>query len=99
MINPFGFPYQPGVIKSQQELTPAQKKTQQTCTDFEKLMIQKMLESVMSDTKLFGTGFGSDFYQGMFEEAIAESIAKQGGMGLGKMLDEQLQKDNQPTSK
>lgn len=98
MVDPTEFLNQPGV-KLQRELTSGSKKTQQVCTDFEKMMVQKMLESMMSNTKFFGTGYGSDFFQGMFEEAIADSIAKNGGIGLGKMLYQQLQKTNPPTVK
>lgn len=89
MIQPSGLHNRP-VIPAGKELTPEQQKTKQVCTEFETMIIKKMLESMMGNTKMFGSGFGGSFYQSMFQDAIAESIAKQ-GLGLGKMLYEQIE--------
>lgn len=91
MIQPGGFQYQSKLSSVKQELTPEQQKTKQVCSEFESMIIKKMLEAMMSNTKMFGTGFGGSFYQGMFQDAIAESIAKQ-GTGLGNMLFQQMEK-------
>ena len=90
MINPTGFSTQSSIdLKKSDNLN--QKKLQQACTDFEAMMVKKLLESMTSNTKLFGSGsgFGGDFYQSMFQDSIAELVAKQ-GIGIGKMLSQQL---------
>lgn len=91
MIQPSGFGYQ-AKFPVKQELTPEQQKTKQACSDFETMIIKKMLESMMSNTKMFGSGFSGSFYQGMFQDVIAESITKQGGIGVEKMLFQQVEK-------
>jgi Rod binding domain-containing protein len=97
MVNNIGFQYQPN-LNPKTELDPAPKKLQQACTDFETMMVKKMLEAMTGGTKMFGTGFSGDFYQSMFEDAIAESIAKQ-GIGIGKLLYQQLAQTGGKTSK
>jgi Rod binding domain-containing protein len=74
-------------------LSPEQKKLKQTCTEFESLMVRQMLDSMEGSTKMFGDGFGGDFYQGMFLDAISKQISEQ-GLGLGKMMYQQLDKTN-----
>ncbi len=76
-------------LNSKTVLDPASKRLQQACTDFETMMVKKMLEAMTGETKMFGAGFGGDFYQSMFQDAIAEAIAKQ-GIGIGKLLYQQL---------
>ena len=89
MIQPGGFGNRIN-FPAKQQLTPEQQKTKQACTDFETMIIKRMLESMMSNTKMFGSGFSGSFYQGMFQDVLAESIAKQ-GIGVGKMLFQQIQ--------
>lgn len=89
MIEPSGFGNRVN-FPGKQELNPEQQKIKQVCTDFETMIIKKMLESMMSNTKMFGSGFSGSFYQGMFQDAIAESIAKQ-GIGVSKMLFQQIE--------
>lgn len=89
MIRPSGSQY-PSILSAKKELTPEQQKTKQVCSEFESMILKKMLESMMSNTKMFGTGFSGSFYQGLFQDAIAQSIAKQ-GIGLGDMLYRQME--------
>lgn len=90
MIQPSGFQFQ-SKLPAKQELTHEQQKTKQACTEFETMIIKKMLESMMGSTKMFGSGFSGSFYQGMFQDIISESIAKQ-GIGVSKMLYQQIEK-------
>ena len=87
--------YSNGLIspRNQNALTPEQKKLKQTCNEFEAMMVRQMLDSMEGSTKMFGEGFGGDFYQGMFLDAIAKQISEK-GMGLSKMMYEQLNKTN-----
>lgn len=72
-------------------MTPEQKKVMQACTDFEAMMIKKMLESMQTSVKMFGSGFGGDFYQSMFQDAIAKQMAEQ-GLGIGRLLYQDIAK-------
>lgn len=78
---------------NKQELTPEQKKLKQACTEFEAMMVKQMLTSMQGSAKMFGEGFGGDFYQDMFLDAISKEISAQ-GLGLGKMLYQQMEKAN-----
>ncbi len=88
MVQPIG--NQNGLnVKSNTALTPEQKKLQEACTGFETMLVKKMLESMMGNTRVFGSGFSGDFYQSMFQDTIAGMIAKQ-GLGVSKVLLQQL---------
>jgi Rod binding domain-containing protein len=76
-----------------QAMTPEQKKVMKACTDFEAMMIKKMLESMSSSVKMFGSGFSGDFYQSMFQDAIANQIAGQ-GLGIARLLYQDITKFN-----
>ncbi len=74
-----------------QNMTPEQKKLMQTCQEFEAMMVQKMLEVMQGSTKMFGEGFGGDYFQSMFQEEMSKQIAQNGqGVGLAKMLYQQM---------
>ena len=80
-------------VKSQppQTMTSEQKELMKVCTNFEAMMIQKMLETMQSSQKMFGEGFGGDYFQSMFQEQIAKEIAGNGqGFGLAQMLYKQI---------
>lgn len=81
--------------QSAQNMTPEQKKLMKTCTDFESMMVKKLLEVMQSSQKMFGNGFGGDYFQSMFQDQMSKEIAENGqGIGLAKMLYQQL---NRPT--
>jgi flagellar protein FlgJ len=78
-------------VQSPQNMTLEQKKLMKTCTDFESMMVQKLLEVMQSSQKMFGEGFGGDYFQSMFQEEMAKEIAVDGqGIGLAKMLYQQI---------
>ncbi|HEX3044222.1 MAG TPA: rod-binding protein [Bacillota bacterium] len=76
-----------------QAMTPEQKKVMKACTDFEAMMIKKMLETMQSSTKMFGDGFGGDFYQSMFQDTIANQMAGQ-GLGIARLMYQDIMKFN-----
>src|SRR3990172_7200687 len=69
-----------------------QKELQQlkkACADFESIFIAKVLRSMrnsLDETSLFGNGFGSDIYSGLFEAKLSEKIAQGDGIGIGQVL-------------
>ena len=68
-----------------------------TCAEFESIFITYMLKSMRStivEGGLLGNSNEKKLFNSMFDEKLALGIAKGGGIGLGKMLFEQLK----PTS-
>ncbi len=60
---------------------------------FESYFIQTLLKEMrkgIPKTDESRVGLGSDMYQSMFDEAIAEKIAESGGVGLANLLSEKL---------
>lgn len=53
-------------------------------------LLREMRDSVLKSS-LFGDGLASEVYQEMFDDYLAEAIGKAGGLGLGKMLVQQLE--------
>lgn len=73
------------------------KAVEAAAKQFEALFIQSMLKSMRSANQMFGSdGFlksdSVDFYQGMFDQQIAISLSENKGLGLAKVLAEQLQR-------
>jgi flagellar protein FlgJ len=73
----------------------AQQEMLKTCKNFEALMVKQMFESMQSSQKMFGSGFGGDYFQGMFQEEVAKMVSEDGqGIGIAKMLYQQLNRPN-----
>lgn len=87
-----------GSVQTESQLTPEQRKAKDVCTQFEALLVKQMLAAMQSSIKMFGDGFGGDYFQGMFQDAIAQKVAEQ-GLGLGKMLYEQIMRNSVGTGK
>ena len=79
--------------------TPAELK--KAVTDFEALFLNQMLK-VMRDTvvksDLFHGGSGEEIYNSLFDTELSGQMAKGGGIGLGKILLGQLEKNIDLTS-
>jgi peptidoglycan hydrolase FlgJ len=72
-----------------------QKEMIKTCKSFEALMVKQMFESMQSSQKMFGSGFGGDYFQGMFQDEVAKMVSEEGqGIGIAKMLYQQLNRSN-----
>jgi flagellar protein FlgJ len=67
----------------------SQAKLKKACSDFEAIFINNMLKSMrtaVSEDGIFENSNERQIIQSMFDENLAISMAKGGGMGLGKML-------------
>ena len=68
-------------------------KLKKTCAEFESIFITHMLKSMtttLDDNPLLGNTNESQIIKSMFDENLAQEIARGGGMGLGNMLFESL---------
>jgi len=74
------------------------KKLQEACRQFEALFIYQLMErmrATVPKNDFWGDSSGVQIFQGMMDEELAKGMSQAGGIGLGKMLYEQLKpKDN-----
>lgn len=78
-------------------------KLKKSCADFESILISQLLKSMrqtMTTSGLMGSGSGKDMYISLFDQELSQSLAKRGGLGLGKMIYNrviQQEERNKPT--
>jgi len=70
-----------------------QKKLKTACEDFEAIMVTYLFKSMRqtalkSETEDFGSG--KDLFEGMMDETLATQLSHQQGLGLSRLLYEQL---------
>jgi flagellar protein FlgJ len=81
----------PAQPQSSRNMTPEQKELMKACQGFEAMMIRQMFEVMQSSQKMFGNGFGGDYFQSMFQDEMSKKIAENGqGIGLANMMYQQL---------
>lgn len=84
---------QPTVVAPKEQPKSAEEqKLREQCQEFEAILLQKMVEAMQNETKLFGEGVQGDFFKGMFAEAIAKELAKDPGLGLAESMIRSMQK-------
>ena len=86
-INPSWAPTPPGKGPGVKSLDEG--KLRKACEDFESIFISKMLKVMRQSipkTGLLDGGSQQDMYLSLFDEELSKSMAKRGGMGLGKVL-------------
>ncbi len=57
---------------------------------FETIFIKSLMTEMEKGTHMFGTGSGSEIYQDLANQTLADNIGKGGSLGIGKMLFNQL---------
>jgi flagellar protein FlgJ len=68
------------------------------CGDFESIFISQMLKEMRKSipkSGLLDGGSQHDMYLSLFDEELSKSLAKRGGIGLGKILYQDIMKRNQ----
>lgn len=80
-----------GPTEEQQKQLKGLKKA---CEQFESVFAKKLLSEMRKGVKEtpLGDSAGSEIYKDMMDQAIADSIATQGSLGIGKMLYKQFEK-------
>ncbi len=86
----------PSIEVTPQERADREKKLKKACADFESIFVYQMLKTMRSagpKSGLFGKITGKETYEMMMDQKVAEELAnKGGGLGLQKMLFNQLHK-------
>ena len=86
-INPLSAPALP--VKGPDVKSLDEGKLKKACEDFESIFISKMLKVMRQSipkTGLLDGGSQQDMYLSLFDEELSKSMARKGGMGLGKIL-------------
>ena len=68
-------------------------KLHRAAVEFEAIMLQEFLKQAQSKMSkdLFGGGMAEDFFQDSLTQERARTMAENGGIGLAKMLEKELQ--------
>lgn len=70
------------------------KDLKKACEQFESVFAKKLLSEMRKGVQevQLGDGAGSAIYKDMMDQALADAMAKQGALGIGKMLYRQFEK-------
>jgi peptidoglycan hydrolase FlgJ len=82
-----------GTDKSVKERLEKEKKLNKVCADFESIFIYNMLRKMRSTiprSGLVNEIKGKDTYEMMMDQKVSEDLSNKGGLGLQKMLFNQI---------
>jgi flagellar protein FlgJ len=78
------------------KLSEREAKLKKACSDFEAILFYQLLKTMrqtIPKSGLLSNSYGKDTYEMMFDQKIADDLAKKGqGLGLQKILYNQLSK-------
>ncbi len=63
------------------------------CLEFESIFIQTMMKAMRNtipQTTFFGKQWGKEIFESLFDAEICKMVSQKGGLGLGKILYEQM---------
>ena len=97
-------PMNPSSIPESEAKGPGVKKIDEgklkkACGDFESIFISQMLKEMRKSipkSGLLDGGSQQDAYLSLFDEELSKSMAKRGGIGLGKILYQNIMKQGKP---
>jgi flagellar protein FlgJ len=89
---------EPGIVKGDapvgsEEKAKQEKKLRKACADFESILLYQMFKTMRNtipQSGLTNKMTGKDTYEMMMDQKISEELAKKGGMGMQKVLFDQL---------
>jgi len=88
-------------VKSQGHRKIDEEKLKKACSEFESIFIQNLLKSMrqtVPESKLFGGGTGKSLFESMFDQEVSKHIATRGGVGLGKIIYENVMRHTRASS-
>ena len=71
------------------------KNLRKLCSEFESIFLSSLIRQMRSSfptLDLLGDGMEAEFVRWLWEQVLAQKLAEGGGIGLGKMLYEELKK-------
>jgi flagellar protein FlgJ len=71
------------------------EKLRKACMDFESIFTQQLMKSMRKTipaSGMFGESSGKTIFESLFDQELGRSLAQQRGLGLGKMVYEQMRK-------
>lgn len=80
-------------ILEQAEKSEDKAKLWEACQEFESVFVYQMLKKMretIPKNELFNGGMGEEVFQGLLDEETAKNLSSNGGMGLAKMIFEQM---------
>ena len=82
----------PGPHAAQQLTRPTEQKLKGVAEEFEAILIASILKGARPSGQAgpLAGGLSHDIYQQLFNDEIAKTIARNGGIGVGRMLERQL---------
>jgi peptidoglycan hydrolase FlgJ len=83
--------------KNAKERLEKEKKLKKACADFESIFIYHMLKKMRSTvpkSALVNGMTGKDTYQMMMDQKVSEELSNKGGLGLQKMLSNQIKMED-----
>ena len=89
------------INKTQLNSQNRDQEIQKVGSEFESLFLAQLLKSMRKTVPksgfLGGGGWIEDFYWDMFDQGLSQSIARGGGIGLAKMVYQQMNRTNPST--
>jgi peptidoglycan hydrolase FlgJ len=80
-------------VRQQRQAVQEQAKLKKACEDFEAVLTNYLFKSMRQTvvkTESEGRDQSAELYEGMMDEAVANQLSHHSGLGLGKMLYQQL---------
>jgi Rod binding domain-containing protein len=78
-------------LSAQNKDTLTRSKLNKAAKGFETMLVKQLIETMQKGTEMFGKGPGANVYQDFFNQAIAESVANRGSIGVAKMISKQME--------
>ncbi|HMS55186.1 MAG TPA: rod-binding protein [Fimbriimonadaceae bacterium] len=75
-------------VETARKAMPEIKKLDKAVKGIESMFLKDLLATMRKSVgkTSFGQGYGSELYQDMFDQALAESASKSGSLGIGTMV-------------
>lgn len=82
----------PGPHVARQPARPTEQKLKEVAQEFEAILIASLLKEARPSGQAapLAGGLSHDLYQQLFTDEVAKTIARSGGIGVGRMLERQL---------
>jgi flagellar protein FlgJ len=87
----------PSKLEDQKKID--EEKLKKACMDFESIFVEHLLKSMrqaIPQSGIFGEGSEKNLFQSLFDQELSRNLANRRGLGIGRMLFDQMQKRSEP---